>query len=68
MCPVFFVMYFAMNSENGRSPIKQIPVESFLSWLCRPFSFAIFLTVLFKILPKGNNDFESWARVSLYKK
>ena len=56
--PGFFGIYLSKKSGKGLSPIKQIPVLSFLLLVIN-FSFlAISLTSFFVIIPRGNNDLE----------
>jgi hypothetical protein len=47
--------------EHKKGPIKQMPVESFLLAVTKPFSVAIFRTSSLLISPKGNRLFESWC-------
>ncbi|CFN64190.1 Uncharacterised protein [Bordetella pertussis] len=42
------------NSRNGRSPMKQMPVESFLAALCSPISWAMRRTSVLRSSPSGN--------------
>lgn len=47
------------NSRNGRSPMKQMPVESFFLALGKPISAAMRRTSVLSSSPTGNRVFES---------
>src|SRR5690554_643752 len=54
MLPGWAGRYCLRKSVNLRSPIKQMPVESFLSWVINPCSWAIRRTSGFSSSPTGN--------------
>src|SRR5260363_230004 len=57
-----------MKSRKGRSPIKQIPVESFFAALGKPMRAAIARTCAFCIAPSGKQTRASCAWLSEAKK
>ena len=58
---VLYDRYWFKKSRNGRSPMKQMPVESFLAAFGSSSFSAILRTSVFGISPSGNKVLDSCA-------